>query len=149
MLVTGLLPLACSVCFLIEPKTTSPEMVLPTRGLFPWSLIEKMPYSCISWGHLPNWSSFLCDNSSLCQVDTQNQSVHLPYGAQHQEQVGLWFNQEKGENLLREAVLRLLCMCCWIWTLVYTHTHTHTHTLKNKKIVKRWNKTIYSKNKSK
>jgi hypothetical protein len=32
---TGLLPLACSACSLIEPKTTSPEMVPPTRDLFP------------------------------------------------------------------------------------------------------------------
>jgi hypothetical protein len=32
---TGLLPLACSACSLIEPKTTSPEMVGPTRGLPP------------------------------------------------------------------------------------------------------------------
>jgi hypothetical protein len=31
----GLLPLACSACFLIEPKTTSPEMVPPTRVLSP------------------------------------------------------------------------------------------------------------------
>jgi hypothetical protein len=30
-----------------------------------------MPHSWISWRHFPNWSSFLCDNSSLCQVDTQ------------------------------------------------------------------------------
>jgi hypothetical protein len=27
--------LACSACSLIEPKTTSPEMVPPTRGLSP------------------------------------------------------------------------------------------------------------------
>jgi hypothetical protein len=33
MLLTGLLPLACSACSPIEPKTTSPEMVTPTRGL--------------------------------------------------------------------------------------------------------------------
>jgi hypothetical protein len=33
MLVTGWLPLACSACFLIEPKTTSPGMALLTRGL--------------------------------------------------------------------------------------------------------------------
>ena len=47
------------------------------QGAFPpWSLIEKMPYSWISWRHLPNWSSFLCDNSSLCEVDTQNQPVN-------------------------------------------------------------------------
>jgi hypothetical protein len=36
-----------------------------------------MPYSWISWRHLPNWSSFLCDNSSLCQVVTQNQPVQI------------------------------------------------------------------------
>ena len=72
MFLTGLLPLACSACTLIEPKSTSPEMVPLTRGPPPWSLIEKMPHSCISWRHFPNWSYFLCDNSSLCQVDTQN-----------------------------------------------------------------------------
>jgi hypothetical protein len=33
MLLTGLLPLACSACSLIEPKTTSPGMAPPTRGL--------------------------------------------------------------------------------------------------------------------
>jgi hypothetical protein len=32
MFLTGLLPLACSVCFLIEPKTTSPEMISPTKS---------------------------------------------------------------------------------------------------------------------
>ena len=77
MFLTGLLPLAYSACSLIEPKTTSPGMVPPTRGPFLWSLIKKMPYSWISWRHFPNWSSFLCDNSSLCQVDTQNQPVQI------------------------------------------------------------------------
>jgi hypothetical protein len=32
MCLTGLLPLACSACSLIEPKTTSPEMAPPTMG---------------------------------------------------------------------------------------------------------------------
>jgi hypothetical protein len=32
MLLTGLLPLACSACFLIELKTTSPGMAPPTMG---------------------------------------------------------------------------------------------------------------------
>jgi hypothetical protein len=41
----------------------------------PWSLIEEMPYSWISWRHLVKGGSFLCDNSSLCQVDTENQPV--------------------------------------------------------------------------
>jgi hypothetical protein len=35
MFFTALLPLACSAYSLIEPKTTSPEMVPPTRGLSP------------------------------------------------------------------------------------------------------------------
>jgi hypothetical protein len=35
MFITGLLPLACSAFSLIETKTTSPEMVPPTRGLSP------------------------------------------------------------------------------------------------------------------
>jgi hypothetical protein len=35
MFIAGLLPLAYSVCFLIEPKTTSPEMVPPTMGPHP------------------------------------------------------------------------------------------------------------------
>jgi hypothetical protein len=33
-------------------KTTSPEMVPPTRGLHPWSLVEKMPYSRTSFPHM-------------------------------------------------------------------------------------------------
>jgi hypothetical protein len=76
MLLTGLLPLPCSACFLIKPKTASPGMVPPTTDPPPWSLIEKMPHSWISWRHFPNWSSFLCDNSSLCHVDTKPVGTH-------------------------------------------------------------------------
>ena len=41
-----------------------------------WSLIEKTPYCRISWRPFLNWGSFLSDESSLCQVDTQNQPVY-------------------------------------------------------------------------
>jgi hypothetical protein len=70
-------PLPCSVCFLIEPRTTNPGITPPTMGwaLPPWSLIEKMPYSWISWRHFLKGGSFLCDNSSLCQVDTKPAST--------------------------------------------------------------------------
>jgi hypothetical protein len=68
---TGLLPLACSACSLIEPRLPAQRWHHPQGAFPPWSLIEKMPYSWISWRHFPNWSSFLCDNSSLCQVDTK------------------------------------------------------------------------------
>jgi hypothetical protein len=77
MFLTGLLPLSCSACSLIEPKTTRQGWSHPQGAFPPWSLIEKMPYSWISWRHFLNWSSFLCNNSSLCQVDTQKQPVQV------------------------------------------------------------------------
>jgi hypothetical protein len=71
MFLTGLLPLDCSACFLIEPKGWQhPQVALAT-----WSLIKKMPYSWISWWHFLKGGSFLCDNSSLCQVDTKPAST--------------------------------------------------------------------------
>ena len=39
MLLTGLLPMACSACFLIEPRAISPGM----------ALIKKLPYSWMLW----------------------------------------------------------------------------------------------------
>jgi hypothetical protein len=45
----------------------------------PWTLIEKTPYSWISWRHFLNWSSFPCDNSSCVKL-THRTSLHiLPY----------------------------------------------------------------------
>jgi hypothetical protein len=46
MLLTALLPMACSACFLIEPRTTGPRMVPPTMGwALPYqSLLKKMLY---------------------------------------------------------------------------------------------------------
>jgi hypothetical protein len=35
-----------------------------------------MPYSWVSWRHFLKGGSFLCANSSLCQVDTWNQAVN-------------------------------------------------------------------------
>jgi hypothetical protein len=71
MFLTGLLPLVCSAYSLIEPRLPAQRWHHPLGDFPPWSPIEKMPYSWISWRHFPNWSSFLCDNSSLCQVDTK------------------------------------------------------------------------------
>ena len=79
MFFTGLRHLACSACFLIEPRLPAQRGSHPQGSCPPWSLIEKMPYNCISWRHFLNWSSFLCDNSSLCQVDTQNLPIQVLY----------------------------------------------------------------------
>ena len=67
--------LACSPSLLsllsYRTKTTNPEMAPPTRGSPSLITNWEMPYSWILWRHFPNWSSFLCVNSSLCQVDTK------------------------------------------------------------------------------
>ena len=65
MLLTGLLPLAWSACSLIEGRLAAQRWHHPQGDLLPWSLIEKMPYSWISWRHFLKGDSFLCDNSSL------------------------------------------------------------------------------------
>ena len=75
MFLTGLLPLACTVCSLTEPNNS--KKWYHSQGAFPpGSLIEKMTHSWISWRHFPTWSSFSYDNSSLSQVDTQNKPVN-------------------------------------------------------------------------
>jgi hypothetical protein len=73
-----LLPLACSACSLIEPRLPAQGWSHPQGAFPPWSLIEKMPYSWISWSHFLNWSSFLCDNS-ICVKLTQNLPVQPPF----------------------------------------------------------------------
>ena len=81
VLLTDLLCLAYSACFLIESRTTSPGITSHTMGraLPAWSLIEKMPDSWISWRHFLKGVSFLYDNSSLCQVDRQNQPLQCSW----------------------------------------------------------------------
>jgi hypothetical protein len=74
MLLTDLFSLACSACSLIEPKTVRPGMVPPTRS--PPSLITNWENAL----QLDLMEAFpqgrlLYDNSSLCQVDTQNPPV--------------------------------------------------------------------------
>lgn len=69
----GLLPITCSVCFLIETRSTSPGLVPPTMGwtLPHQSLIKKMFYPKMLWRNFLNWGSFFSNNSSLCQVDSE------------------------------------------------------------------------------
>jgi hypothetical protein len=83
-----------------------------------------MPYSWISRSHFLNWSSFLCDNSSLCQVDTQNQPVQRITILAMQ----IW-SPYPGSSLVCHSLS---------WTTpntrthtntgTHTHLHTHTHT---------------------
>ena len=101
MWLTGLLPLACSACFLIEPKTTSLGWHHPQWALPPWSLIEKTPYRWISWRHFLKRGSFLCDNSSLCQVDTKVANTLIWYKQELHRSVVLLEHTHK--SLIRVA----------------------------------------------
>lgn len=74
VILTGLLPIACSACFLMETRTTSPGMSSLTIGwpLPHWPLIEKCLTAAYHRGYC------VSNDSSLCHVDTQNWPVHLP-----------------------------------------------------------------------
>jgi hypothetical protein len=45
-------------CFHWLPRLPAQWWSHPQRVIPPWSLIEKMPYSCTLWRHFLNWSSF-------------------------------------------------------------------------------------------
>jgi hypothetical protein len=124
MFFTDSLPLACSACSLIEPKTTSPEMVPPTMdwALPARSLIEKMPYSWISWRHFLKEGSFLCDNSSLCQVDT-SQYTHLLF-TETLLTVNNFWGRKNHSSLKVSSLICLLCSSAW------PHTYAHKRSTK-------------------
>lgn len=72
-LLTGLLLTACSTCFPIAPRTTSPEVASLTEGwvLTYQSSIIKMPYRSIWWLHLLS-RDFPFPNLCLCPADKAN-----------------------------------------------------------------------------
>jgi len=80
MLLTGLLPLACSACSLIEPKTTSPGKAPPTMGwvLPPWSPDEKMPYSWVLWRHFHSWGSFSVKTPACVKLTHKTNQYRSP-----------------------------------------------------------------------
>jgi len=76
MLLSGLFPLACSACFLIEPRITvqrwhHPQWAGPSLLTTNWENALRW----ISWGHFLRWGFFLSDDFSMCQVDTKPASV--------------------------------------------------------------------------
>ena len=75
VLLSGLLLMAWSPCFLIQPRTSSPGVAPPTMG---WALLHQSPtekmtywfaYSPVLGKSFLSWSSFPSDDSSVCQVD--------------------------------------------------------------------------------
>ena len=82
-----------------------------------WSLIEKMPYSWISWRHFLKGGSFLCDNSSLYQVDTQNWAVQMTTTVWLSLNVrfSLWSSEasdNKSWYMLKDSQSLLFIFCC-------------------------------------
>ena len=72
VVLTGLFFMACSACFLIEPRTTRPGVAPPTMAwnLLPQSPIKKMPYRlAYSWilrRHFLDWGFLLSSDSLAC-----------------------------------------------------------------------------------
>jgi hypothetical protein len=65
-------PWLVQLAFICNPRLPSQRYYHLQGALPAWSLIEKMPFSWISWRHFFTWSSFLCDNYSCIKL-TQNQ----------------------------------------------------------------------------
>jgi hypothetical protein len=83
VLLTDLLSMACSACFLIESKTISPGVASSPMSRVPpqQSLIKKLPYrlaySPILGRPGLNWGSLISDNSVSHQIDVKLSSTHL------------------------------------------------------------------------
>jgi hypothetical protein len=81
VLLTGLLPMACTACFLIEARTTNLRMAhLQWTGPFPINhghkIVLQVPHSLILWRHFLNWGPLLSNDFILCQVDIKLFSTH-------------------------------------------------------------------------
>jgi hypothetical protein len=109
MLLTGLLPMACSAHFLMLLRTTCSGVELdPSRWAVgsPTSIIhqESGPTNLLT-GNLtdvfPQWIFLLPDGFSLCQADEKITSSTVPQGHLvnyvHSSFIGCW--QETGNNL--------------------------------------------------
>jgi hypothetical protein len=93
------------------------------KGPFPpWSLIEKITHSWISWTYFPNWSFFLCDKPSLCQVDTKLYSTERVRGSKTvrgevEERRGERRGESKRSKSKRvwRGQTALLMVCCYLY----------------------------------
>jgi hypothetical protein len=83
VLLTSLLPIACSSCFLIEPRTYQPRDGSTLNGLsLPHqSLIKKIIYMLTNnptlWKHFLDWGFLIFDDSSLCQADIKLANIEI------------------------------------------------------------------------
>jgi len=125
VLLTSLLPMANSVYFLTECRTTCPKVAPPTMGwaLPHQSLIETMPLRQILWRHSLNWGPLLFSDSSLCQVTAKLASTLSNFL--------LGLNKGDFEQLScsseEEGVLHLLISTQTLSASLHTCTHTLAH----------------------
>lgn len=74
-LLTGLLTIACSSCFLIQPRNPCPDVTPPTVSLnlpHEWlikKITQRLAYRPTWWKYFFDWGFLFPDDSSLCQVD--------------------------------------------------------------------------------
>jgi hypothetical protein len=99
----------CSACFFIEPRTTSPGMAPSTMGPSPLITNWENALQPDLMRHFLKGGSFLGDNSSLCQVDTQNQPVQGVYRTQIPSMwISMFFYSCPHANCIFLRVLTLL-----------------------------------------
>jgi hypothetical protein len=106
VLLTGLLPLACSACFLIKPRTTIPGMAPPTMG---WALITKLRKKCLtarSHGHISSREApFSVITSAVSSLHTKPDST---------------------------IALEVFCCCCSFFSIIIFLSLDNADLLKNK-----------------
>jgi hypothetical protein len=104
MFFTGLPPLACSACSLIEPRLPAQRWHHPQGAFPPWSLIEKMPYSWISWRHFLNEAPF-------SGITPAVSSWHKPSQYNYHNRLSNPCTQPKAHRHVGSSVCVWVCVC--------------------------------------
>jgi hypothetical protein len=124
VLLTGLFPMACSVCFLIPPRGPCPGMsLLAVSSALPYpSLLKKI---CLHTSSGETFSQLriplLMGDSSLCQVYPKLTNT---LGAHWLVNTAYLVSSRPVTNLVQITKSEHTHMD----THTRTHTHTHTHT---------------------
>lgn len=78
VLLTGLLFIASSACFLQKPGVPATMGWAFSYQLLVMKMLSRLTYNPILWRHFLSRSSFLSDDSNLCQVDIKTSQHTSP-----------------------------------------------------------------------
>ena len=111
VLLIGLLPLACSACFLIESRSTSPEMALLSMGWdLPYQLLTK---KCLTAG----------SHEGISLTEVPSSLMTLSWSS--------WLTKPASTSSLAEChwvqLWELDCFLYFLWLLVMKQVALHWH----------------------